>query len=225
MDTTYRLTQKGSEVQEALNQVPLNTEGIQTLGSEKVDKEQGKGLSQENFTSTEKIKLGALPTRQELTAEEALKADKSDTYTKAQVDSALGGKQDTINDLATIRSGAAAGATAYQKPGSGIPQSDMNADVQAKLNAAGSSAADIAAEREAREAADQYLQTQVNAKAASADVTAGLALKADKDTTYTKQQVDNLLTPKQTAEQVSAAISAALASYTNTTGKIGRAFV
>lgn len=44
-------------------------------------------------------------------------------------DDALGlridGKQDTISDLATIRSGAAAGATAYQKPGTGIPETDL----------------------------------------------------------------------------------------------------
>ena len=99
----YRLTQTGEQVQEALNQVPVNTEGIQTLGNEKVDKVTGKGLSQNDYTNADKTKLDALPTRQELTAEEALKADKSDTYTKAQVDSALGGKQDTIGDLATIR--------------------------------------------------------------------------------------------------------------------------
>lgn len=53
------------------------------------------------------------------------KADKDDTYTKQQVDTALAGKQDTINDLQTIRDGAAAGATAYQKPQSGIPASDL----------------------------------------------------------------------------------------------------
>ena len=53
------------------------------------------------------------------------KADKSDTYTKAQVDDALALKQDTISDLSTIRSGAALGATAYQKPNDGIPASDL----------------------------------------------------------------------------------------------------
>ena len=56
----------------------------------------------------------------------------------------------------------------------------MDASVQSKLNAAGSADAAIAAEREAREAADQYLQTQINGKANSSDVTSGLALKADK---------------------------------------------
>ena len=154
MDTTYRLTQTGAEVQESLNKVPVNEQNIETLQSDKVDKVAGKGLSEADFTNQEKSKLDALPTRQELTAEEALKADKSDTYTKAQVDSALGGKQDTINDLATIRSGAAAGATAYQKPNTGIPQSAMDASVQAKLNAAGSADEAIAAERLARETAD-----------------------------------------------------------------------
>lgn len=42
----------------------------------------------------------------------------------------LSGKQDVIDDLSTIRSGAAAGGTAYQKPGTGIPASDLSAEVQ-----------------------------------------------------------------------------------------------
>lgn len=39
------------------------------------------------------------------------------------------GKQAAIDDLATIRSGASAGATAYQKPASGIPASDIASGV------------------------------------------------------------------------------------------------
>ena len=42
---------------------------------------------------------------------------------------ALDAKQDVISDLQTIRSGAAAGATAYQKPASGIPASDIASGV------------------------------------------------------------------------------------------------
>lgn len=53
---------------------------------------------------------------------------------------ALGEKQDAINDLTTIRSGAAAGATAYQKPASGIPASDMAAAVQTSLGKADAAA-------------------------------------------------------------------------------------
>lgn len=42
-------------------------------------------------------------------------------------------KQDVIDDLATIRSGAGAGSTAYQKPASGIPEEDMSNGVKGKL--------------------------------------------------------------------------------------------
>lgn len=49
------------------------------------------------------------------------------------VETALAGKQPTISDLATIRSGAAAGATAYQKPSTGIPATDLAAAVQTSL--------------------------------------------------------------------------------------------
>lgn len=45
-------------------------------------------------------------------------------------------KQDTISDLATIRSGAGLGATAYQKPSGGIPATDMTSAVQTALTAA-----------------------------------------------------------------------------------------
>jgi hypothetical protein len=48
----------------------------------------------------------------------------------------LAGKQDTISDLATIRSGAAAGATAYQKPSGGIPKTDLASGVQTSLGKA-----------------------------------------------------------------------------------------
>lgn len=48
----------------------------------------------------------------------------------------LAGKQDTISDLVTIRSGAAAGATAYQKPSGGIPKTDLASGVQTSLGKA-----------------------------------------------------------------------------------------
>lgn len=47
-------------------------------------------------------------------------------------------KQDVISDLGTIRSGASAGATAYQKPNSGIPLSDLSSTVQTSLDKADS---------------------------------------------------------------------------------------
>ena len=53
--------------------------------------------------------------------------------TSSDLATLLAGKQDTISDLATIRSGAAAGATAYQKPAGGIPKSDLASGVQSSL--------------------------------------------------------------------------------------------
>jgi len=48
----------------------------------------------------------------------------------------LAEKQDTISDLSTIRSGASAGATAYQKPSGGIPKTDLASAVQTSLGKA-----------------------------------------------------------------------------------------
>lgn len=45
-------------------------------------------------------------------------------------------KQDVISDLATIRSGATAGASAYQKPSGGIPKTDLATAVQTSLGKA-----------------------------------------------------------------------------------------
>jgi len=47
-------------------------------------------------------------------------------------------KQDVISDLAAIRSGASAGSTAYQKPGTGIPSTDMSEAVRTSLGKADS---------------------------------------------------------------------------------------
>lgn len=52
------------------------------------------------------------------------------------VEDVLAAKQDAIGDLAAIRSGAAAGATAYQKPAGGIAASDLAAAVQTSLGKA-----------------------------------------------------------------------------------------
>ena len=62
---------------------------------------------------------------------------KADTAVQpAALQSGLAGKQDTVSDLATIRSGASAGATAYQKPSGGIPKTDLASAVQTSLGKA-----------------------------------------------------------------------------------------
>ena len=69
---------------------------------------------------------------------EALNNALADYTTTANLTTLLAAKQDTIADLSTIRSGAAAGATAYQKPGTGIPATDMASGVQTSLGKADS---------------------------------------------------------------------------------------
>ena len=59
----------------------------------------------------------------------ALSSTLSSYATTSAMTSALSGKQNTITDLASIRSGASKGATAYQKPSTGIPASDIAAGV------------------------------------------------------------------------------------------------
>lgn len=56
--------------------------------------------------------------------------------TEEELLEALTTKQDTIQDLSEIRSGAALGSTAYQKPSTGIPSSDMSSAVQNSLELA-----------------------------------------------------------------------------------------
>ena len=87
-----------------------------TLLSNKVDKVSGKGLSTNDYTNAEKEKLSGLQ-----------------NYDDTQVRQLIGQKQDVIQDLATIRSQA---DSAYQKPSGGIPETDLAAAVQTKLDKA-----------------------------------------------------------------------------------------
>lgn len=57
-------------------------------------------------------------------------------YNKQEVDDKLITKQDIIDDIATIRSNAQAGATAYHKPQTGIPATDLASAVQTSLSKA-----------------------------------------------------------------------------------------
>lgn len=68
----------------------------------------------------------------------ALNTALADYTTTSALTLLLAAKQDVISDLATIRSGAAAGATAYQKPQGGIPSTDMSDMVKASLGKADS---------------------------------------------------------------------------------------
>lgn len=74
-------------------------------------------------------------------------------------------KQNVINDLDAIRSGASLGATSYQKPQTGIPSSDLSSAVQTSLGKA-----------------DTALQTHQD-----------ISGKADVGNVYTKNEVDSII--------------------------------
>lgn len=59
--------------------------------------------------------------------------DLSNYVTTQALNTALATKQDIIDDIVAIRSGAAKGATAYQKPGTGIPKNDLSIAVKTIL--------------------------------------------------------------------------------------------
>lgn len=102
---------------------------------------------------------------------------------------AIGGKQDTIQDLAAIRSGAAAGATAYQKPTSGIPASDMASGVQTSLDKADTALQDAPADGQQYARKDhEWVSVAASGGGGSltiVDVAAGTtAIAAEADTYY-----------------------------------------
>ena len=91
--------------------------------------------------------------------------------TSAELNTLLNGKQDVIADLDTIRSGAAAGSTAYQKPSSGIPSTDMSEAVRETLEKADTSLqpadkedviAQVRAEENARKDADSAIGSRID---------------------------------------------------------------
>ena len=120
--------------------------------------------------------------------------------TNADLTTLLSGKQDVINDLQTIREGAASGATAYQKPVNGIPSTDMSAAVQTSLEKADTALqehqsltnyytksevdSEIDAEELARQQADTALDSKIDdntAAIAAEETRAKAAEKANAD--------------------------------------------
>lgn len=102
--------------------------------------------------------------------------------TNPELQEALDGKQDVIPDLSVIRNGAGKGATAYQKPESGIPYSDMDANVQHSLDGlADAQSAASAAEDHAEAAAgsaEQVADDVAELKQAIQDLPDGQAVSA-----------------------------------------------
>ena len=220
MDTTYRLTQRGSEVQELLDKVTPNEQAITQLDEGKVDKEQGKGLSEENFTSTEKHKLGNLPTATELETQMSGKA--SVEQVNAKYTKPLAGIP--LDDLAAaVQAAISLALSAYQLPQGGIPKADLDAATQAAINAAAQAGADIAAERQARETADLQINaalgTKVNESQVQALISAAVAnfVTSAQVTSAISTALADYSTTDATALAIQQAIATALAAYYNKT--------
>lgn len=170
-------------------------------------------LSDNNFTDALKAKLEGLENYNDSELRGLLndvntalnaKANKSTTYTKAEVDdkianidissqisnfatdeelaNGLATKQNTIANLQQIEDGAALGATAYQKPETGIPAADLAAEIQSSLNKAETalqSHQDISGKANA---SDVYTKQTVDTM---------LSGKADAGSTYSKSVIDS----------------------------------
>lgn len=121
---------------------------------------------------------------------ELLKNKLADLPTVEELNDLLEKKQETVADLEEIRSGAASGATAYQKPAGGIPLEDMTETVKESLSKADSA---LQQHQPLEGYATEQWVLDKNYLTEHQDISG----KADKDTTYTKQEVDDALSQKQ----------------------------
>ena len=149
-------------------------------------------------------------------------------------------------DLATaVQNLLDAAGTAYQKPGTGIPLADLSASVQAAINAAagqqeainnlqntltghvGNSTIHVTSQdktnwngkatpAEVASAIAAALADYDDSDEVAAAIAAALTSYYTKGQSYSKTEVDNLLSPKQTAAQVTNIVNTALASYSTT---------
>lgn len=201
MDTTYRLLQTGEQVQNLLNQIPELATQILAKYTKPASGIPDTDLTSALQTAIEKAltayqKPGSgIPKTDLASAVQTLLDAAGTAYQKP-------GSGIPKTDLASaVQTLLDAAGTAYQKPVSGIPLTDLAASVQSAINASAGMAADIAAERLARETADlainEALATKLNQSQVQALITAAVA---------------NFVT----SSQVQSAISTALASYSTT---------
>jgi len=115
------------------------------LDSEGTNLETKLGQKQEVLVSGTNIKTinsqsllgeGNINVQTEITVDSTPTASSTNPVSSGGVYTSLSSKQDTIADLSSIRSGATAGSTAYQKPAGGIPDTDLSSSVQTSLGKA-----------------------------------------------------------------------------------------
>ena len=103
----------------------IRTNGVGAITGAKLNEVLRDMIAAVNDEKQDPLTIDATPTE-----------DSTNPVQSGGVYDALEGKQDNISDLDAIRSGASAGATAYQKPSTGIPDTDLSSGVQTSLGKA-----------------------------------------------------------------------------------------
>jgi len=194
----YRLIQTGAQVQALLNRVPELAAEVLQKYTKPVD-----GIPNTDLTEAIQLALAkamtayqkpenGIPANDMTAAVQTLLNAASTAYQKPS-----GGIP--ASDLATaVQNLLNLAGSAYQKPVTGIPLTDLTASVQAAINSASQAAADIAAERLAREQAvsseaASRMDADATLRALIQQVTNSLINYYLKSETYSRSEVNVLI--------------------------------
>lgn len=238
MDTTYRLTQKGSEVQTDLNNAEQDhvslaehednsdihvTSQNKTDWNAKYDKP-GTGIPASDFaaavqTALEKALSAYQKPNDGIPASDLAAAVQSALTAAVSAYQKPSGGIPSSDFTTSVQNALTAALSAYQKPNTGIPAEDLSAAVQSALTAATGMQQSIDDERDARAAADlalsQAIGTKITSEQAAAIIAAAVANFVTGSDVSTA--IETALAPYSTTAEVTLAISnaitTALANY------------
>ena len=235
----YRLTQTGQQVQSILNQSVIDngtltvhvgdsvihvTAENKTAWNAKYNKPSG-GIPKTDLAAAVQSAIEAAITAYQKPGSGIPKSDLTSALQTA-IDKALsayqkpGGGIPKTDLAAAVQSALEAAVTAYQKPNTGIPKEDMTQEVQTILATASSQAAQIIAEAEARQQADENLQGQITGHVSNSTIHVTGQDKTNWNAKTTQAQVQSLIAAAVanfvTGSQVQSAIATALDPYSTT---------
>lgn len=167
-------------------------DGVTIIGAQNLNDIQDELIRQGEQQTADEAELALKANTADVNTALALKADKNETYTKSEVDSALAAKANTADVNASLELKADKNET-YTKTevNSALALKADKSDTYTKAQVDASLA--LKADK-----SDTYTNTEVNT---------ALALKADKSTTYTKTEVDSAVALKANTSDVNAALA------------------
>ena len=235
----YRLTQTGQQVQTDLNNAEQDnvtlaqhvanaiihvTEANKTDWNAKYNKP-GTGIPKSDLAAAVQQAVDLALTAYQKPGSGIPKSDLTSALQTA-IDKALSAYQKPDGGIpktdlaAAVQSALEAAVTAYQKPNTGIPKEDMTQEVQTILATASSQAAQIIAEAEARQQADENLQGQITNHVSNSTIHVTSQDKTNWNAKTTQAQVESLIAAAVanfvTSTQVQSAIATALSPYSTT---------